>query len=72
MHTAVTAIIHLLSFSAQSDAVKDAQQGNDAFRRRSSTRSIKRKKFDDELVESSLHPSQPKIERIIKSRAQGE
>lgn len=32
-------------------------------------RSIKRKKFDDEVVESSLTPSQPKIEKLIKAKA---
>ena len=31
-------------------------------------RSIKRKKFDDEVVESSLTPSQPKIEKLIKAK----
>ena len=35
----------------------------DSTKRRISTRAVKRKKFDDELVESSLAPSLPKFEK---------
>ena len=38
-------------------------QSTDPTKRRISTRAVKRKKFDDELVESSLAPSLPKIEK---------
>lgn len=67
-HILLLAMLTFCSGSHSCNCFIAASQNSQGEQRRHSTRSVKRRKFDDELVESSLNNKQEKMTKaVIKS-----